>query len=467
MGIFITSADSPTNGPVDTGLAIHRGDRVETIAFGAMFFGGAVLNLFNPLLTADGDPVLAPPDYPAPHLRKNSLICQIAGQFFQGGTNAAFVSPVDGTLILMCNDRTPADNTSGWGITLRIITPDLPPHTTPDLSIGSLEFTQVVQDAAQSVPLVAGKRTILRIFLNSGLSPLVDVGMGRGVVAPVSCSVTLSSRDRGTATRPTADGRALSAGTHDRNSAADSIQFVIPAGFSSGTVNVALTAEIIAGPGAGQTARAESDISFITQRDETVLPLLVDNPFEELGPPSFTTYMAALVPAIHRLAISDSGVVINPPVTLHPGSRDYSDKGAWNTLLANIATLDMIFGGPRWGGIRTAVLDSPNGAWGGLGTSVPWGSFIARVDELTSAPLWTTENFSHEWMHAYGQLHANFCGAGWPYDYRLTRHNDEPCVDIDGRVIPATDFELMSYCQDHERWPSVATYQTGLDALRG
>jgi hypothetical protein len=49
-------------------------------------------------------------------LRKNSLICQIDGSFFQGGVSKTFVSSSSGSLVLLPNDAAPGDNSRGWEV---------------------------------------------------------------------------------------------------------------------------------------------------------------------------------------------------------------------------------------------------------------------------------------------------------------------------------------------------------------
>jgi hypothetical protein len=112
---------------VNTRVNISAGDRVTVTAVGEVDFGGAVAGIGAPILTADGDDWQTPSNYPAPSLRKNSLICDVGGTLFQGGVNRSFVSTVAGPLILGVNDRTPEDNSRGWQVTLYHSFPDPPP----------------------------------------------------------------------------------------------------------------------------------------------------------------------------------------------------------------------------------------------------------------------------------------------------------------------------------------------------
>lgn len=453
-----------------TGIIVRAGDTIRTIATGAINFGGGVGGWFEPTLTADGDPVTAPPDYPAPPLRKNSLICQIGGRWFQGGSNASFMSPFDGELILAPNDRYPADNRGGWNVTIVQDRPDVPTTgTRPALQISSMEFVQVTQNRAGEVPMIAGKRTMLRLYVSSGLGSTVDVGSGPGRLGPLSGGLTVAS-SFGTARLVFTGGMALSPGTYRRDDATHSLQLELPVGLLRGSVrvDVDLVARSPAPGEVGYRATASRTVTFvIPSRFETVLPILLMNPVQGRLEPTFAQYMTVLRGATAVMPIAEGGPVVNPPLVISAAPADLRVGAWWNALLTLLATMIWFFPRTPRNGIRTAVVNAPGGAWGGLGTSFPWGTFISRTDYLESgAPGFAMETFAHEWCHAYGQLHANFCGAGWPYDDRLLATTQDPGCDVANRMIyPSSTSELMSYCGS-PRWPSVATYQTAVNALR-
>ena len=273
-----------------TGMA-HRAERiadlvrdarahtVQTLATGIVNFGGGIGGWFEPVLTADGDPVSAPGDYPAPPLRKNSLICQIAGRWFQGGRDASFTSPVSGELILAPNDRYPADNRGGWAVTIVQTQPDAPTRgRSARLSIGWLEFVQVTQTRSGEVPMIAGKRTAVRIFLSSGLGAATDIGSGPGQIFPVDGQVSIRT-SLGTATLPFTGARAFAAGTHRRDNPDHSVQVELPLGLLRGAASVTVRATVRGhvASDAGFSASAAATVTFVASRTETVLPLLLTN----------------------------------------------------------------------------------------------------------------------------------------------------------------------------------------------
>jgi hypothetical protein len=120
---------------VNTAVHVQAGDTVRTVSEGLIDFGGSVLWTGAPILTADGDSWSTPPNYPAPSLRKNSLICKIGSRWYQGGADRSFVPSESGEAILSVNDASPRDNSRGWTVTV-YVTPmgdatQSPPTQTP------------------------------------------------------------------------------------------------------------------------------------------------------------------------------------------------------------------------------------------------------------------------------------------------------------------------------------------------
>lgn len=110
-----------SNKIVNTGIFIKKGTTVQVIASGDIDFG-TTLGIAAPILDADGDDWQVPPDYPAPQLRKNSLICQIGSKWYQGGKNKTFVADEDGLLVLQPNDNKLNDNSRGWDVEVYVTT---------------------------------------------------------------------------------------------------------------------------------------------------------------------------------------------------------------------------------------------------------------------------------------------------------------------------------------------------------
>ncbi len=101
---------------VNTRIPVLAGDRIRTLSTGLLDLGGAVLGFGQVILDADGDSAPVPPGYPAPSLRKNSLICGVGTTWHQGGVNATFDAAESGALVLFVNDGNPQDNSREWTV---------------------------------------------------------------------------------------------------------------------------------------------------------------------------------------------------------------------------------------------------------------------------------------------------------------------------------------------------------------
>jgi hypothetical protein len=101
---------------VKTSLTTQAGKIIKTASSGIVDFGGAVLGVGAPKLNADGDSSPTPSNYPAPNLRKNSLIVRIGDRWYQGGTNTTFTTATSGQIYLGLNDNNVDDNSQAWKV---------------------------------------------------------------------------------------------------------------------------------------------------------------------------------------------------------------------------------------------------------------------------------------------------------------------------------------------------------------
>jgi hypothetical protein len=155
---------------VRTGITIRSGDSVTTISTDTIDFGGAIIGIGAPKLDANGDDEPAPAGYPAQGARKNSLICNIGGTWYQGGTNTTFGSGTTGELILAVNDADPSDNSRGWNVTVRVAAPDTPP--TPSIPTTTTTPTGAAGPTTTTIPTGAGGQPGPLAFLRGCLPGL-------------------------------------------------------------------------------------------------------------------------------------------------------------------------------------------------------------------------------------------------------------------------------------------------------
>ena len=84
----------------------------------------------GPGFTADGDNAGADVGYPAPGLRRLSLVCRIGNAWHQGGVATEFTARDEGTLVLQANDFDLPNNTGTWSATLVVTRPAEPAGAT-------------------------------------------------------------------------------------------------------------------------------------------------------------------------------------------------------------------------------------------------------------------------------------------------------------------------------------------------
>lgn len=169
MGIQLAGPFTVSTGPVNTGIIINPPDTVRVISSGLLNIGYIFPN--DRWLDADGWKDTADKNYPAPLLRKYSLVCQLGSDCFQGGTNATFIGIGNSQpLILAPNDDKPSDNQGSWQVVVERQFPDPPrPPGTPALAanfmyaLQSLDLGENYDLTQFGVPLVLGKRGAIRV----------------------------------------------------------------------------------------------------------------------------------------------------------------------------------------------------------------------------------------------------------------------------------------------------------------
>jgi hypothetical protein len=106
------SSECPTH------IQVQEGDTIMTQSSGLISVGPNFLGLGDWVVDADGDAGTPHSAFPAPSLRRYSLICKISGSsiYFQGGVCQLFSAPASGELILDINDDYPENNKDNWTV---------------------------------------------------------------------------------------------------------------------------------------------------------------------------------------------------------------------------------------------------------------------------------------------------------------------------------------------------------------
>lgn len=448
---------------VRTFIEVFYGDLVEISASGTVDFGGAVVGIGAPILGPDGDNWTTPPDYPAPDRQKNSLIVGVRSELYpyrtsweQGGTNRSFRSPHHGYLVLAANDATPDNNSRGWSVSITVTTP--PRFTGPivRLRIERVEFVQSMQRTDNSVPLIAGKRTLVRVFVSSGRADMIPIVV-RGSLNVQYPDAAIAS------TSEMAPGAAIADGSQNRDDLTSSLNFILPSNSSVGTATVQIRvfvpdheAEV------GYFAEFTTEATFVAPRGIAIRPFLIAVPARDLGLPSLDAATTVLTAAQQRLPMVEGLRVV--PFSAYEYLLPFGDAPSWRNLLYTVGTvlprINIGFLG-QTDYIHVAFVLTPrDSATGGMGMYSPFINIPSAVCGMSDDLDASAEVCAHEMGHALGLNHA-LCGDPLPpvpWSSRLQITTEEPgWFASRNRMVAAGVPEMMTYC--YPRWPSITAYR--------
>jgi hypothetical protein len=357
----------------------------------------------------------------------------------------------------------------------------------PIVFLDALEVTQEVQDLAHSVPLAAGKSTIVRAYLRYAPGPVSVRGELRVARKPHGPWHTIASLGPAQLD-PSRSGGSL-ADLRSRRADLDySLNFRIPAKFTSaGTLWLRM----------GKVRRATG----------TPLPSLAHLPVRSVT-------LSPTVPLRMRL-VRLRYTMGSPPVTHEPGATDVSLIESWLRRAYPIARLDLTtttatatpappFSAAQINAqlIALRAVDVSTGTdarthyYGmvadsgffmrGLASGIPQTPQPGTVASGPTGPStfgWDSDGSYGDWYgghelgHTVGRFHAEFCGAiggaAYPFPNGQLSDADEDFVGIDVgdpglglpmRVMGGVDsHDVMSYCDD--QWLSSFTYGGVYDRL--
>lgn len=300
----------------------------------------------------------------------------------------------------------------------------------PVARVSAIELTQATQNAAQSVPMVAGRPTVARVFLQSN-------------AALAGLTITLSAARAGVALpgSPLRRTGATAFKSPNRLRASDSTNFILPASWLSGSV--VLTARVVEG--------GESPVRSVTFQPVAPLRITVV-PIRYIHAPTGKTYAAptsvAFPASVQRMfPVPNLDVRMRAAVTyrgnLTAGANDR--LASWEELLDLMLSLKHSDGAASdviYVGVLPSTIANDNRIYfSGVGTSLR--ATVNFDMQLTPA---------HELGHALGRAHAPCGGASgvdpaYPYPGALIGalgFNTSDAALLD----PAVTTDLMSYCSE-------------------
>jgi hypothetical protein len=371
-------------------------------------------------------------------------------------------------------DSSDAAGDGAWTVLVEVFDPPRPPRADmrPALSIANIEVAQSVQRSDNTIPLVAGKYTLLRAFVDSGLRG-TDLGDGMDLQAHVTGRLRISgpgagppldlmpSPDLEMTARPPAQMR--------RDDLTHSLNFLLPIERSSGVLTCDLSVFVRGHEDdvtPGWRATATRSVSFLPGRRRTIQPLLVAHAGHSERP-TLAQFLALLAGTTRRFPVPENFFIVLPPRTLDlPGDVDLSRAaGDWSRAIGRVKSFQD--GSPT---IIAGIVYKPTPSTiGTYGIQSSRSILISAHDGPGWAQAFSQaeaeHGMAHELAHLFGVLHANAC-VDHEIDPRLPidGRTDEVGVDpAHGRTIPRGVVETMTYC-DPPDWLSIPAYRIILES---
>lgn len=309
-----------------------------------------------------------------------------------------------------------------------------------------------------TVRLVAKKRTLVRVFVDSGISDGHDNGAGPNqqgrVIGNLSVDVGQASL-RVTPINLDGEFTARPERETDRTNLTHSLNFELPWESLSGVATI--RAHVWVRDRQDWSARDELSVGFEPERRKRILvKILVEDSRLDLPAPPSAQYEAALARARGILPVAEDGFVVHiaPGYETISTDADLTKDEGWYELLDDIDDIASDF--EDRGQIWTAMTPAnANYAWSGYAHAERRG-FMGLDHEYDRLAFRAGSNLTlaHEISHTFGVNHAP-CGSPENIDSRLPATTEEVGVDIANlRIHPAGTAELMTYCSP--RWISIA-----------
>jgi hypothetical protein len=338
------------------------------------------------------------------------------------------------------------------------------PPPGPDMSVNAIEVTQAVQDLNNSVDLVSGKRTYVRVHVSSpvntpGVFATLTGKHGFVTLAPVL--------------NPGNPGSTITVRTSpDRGQINDSFWYELPSGWTTAG-DLTLTAKL-------DPINAKNDLNqanntrTVTVNFKETPPLrlrLMNVQYSSGG----NTYLAAnshldALESWLRRAYPIASLQVTRQTFVYP-TAGLPNVDTLHTWLALAKLLRIIFSGEDPRVVYYGVVDDGGGFMRGKAAGIP--STIAAGPSGTGTWGWDFDGSYNDWYggheigHTRGRYHAEFCGAtgGAPYPYPsgrispvLTGNTALYGFDITTRAIYGPTWEdVMTYCNNE--WVSDFTYE--------
>jgi hypothetical protein len=313
----------------------------------------------------------------------------------------------------------------------------LPPDATPDLEVTGVEVTQAIQHFGSalgpdnSLPLIAGKTTLVRVYLDSGIDP----SEGGGTVPGVTGTLTLNNG--AFSTGPKAPIIAKPIAQVDRNQITDTLNFIIPAAQATGKATMLVQATV----GGSVSNPVELLLEFSPSPRLDILMVRVRS--GSIGPPTRLDYFAAVnrLPLIYPIA--DNGALqfwVVPGSEVVTNTHDLATDDGMSDFLDDLEDIQ-----EESADFKKLYALVPN--------NVPMARFgkSRPGDNVALGWSFVMESVGHELGHVYGLDHAPCGGPDDPDEDFVPPDGSIGDVGVDPDTLvtfPASTSDFMSYCGD-------------------
>lgn len=352
--------------------------------------------------------------------------------------------------------------------------------------VDGIEVTQAVQDHLNSVPLVARRRTVARVYLSYAGAPIAvrgELRVGRSPTGPWVGVAPIGPA----ALDPARAGSSLAALLSRRHDLGLSLNFLLPAAMTAaGQTWIRLgSVRTVAGAALPLRPRPATRVRFSRGAPLRVHVAKV----RYTRPGSTTSHLPSaldidLIRSWLRRAYPVATVRLSTTTIDAPHAAPFAANEI-NALLIALRATDVAAGTDERTHYYGLVADS-GGFMRGQASDIPSTPAPGTVASGPAGPSsfgWDTDGgygdwyTGHELGHTFGRFHAEFCGAvgGAPYPYAdgQLSNADGRFVGLDVgdaalalpmRALPGTAWhDVMSYCGN--QWLSAFTYRGLRDRL--
>lgn len=358
----------------------------------------------------------------------------------------------------------------------------------PVVLLDGVEVTQAVQAPDHSVPLVAGKTTIVRVYLSypEAVSVRGELHLARSAGGPWQTVPSLGAAQL----EPGSTGGSLPQLASRRRDLALSLNFQVPAELTAAGDLWVQMGPILRETGTPLPSLAGLTTQTVTFQHTAPLRLHLVRLRYTMGSPPRTHEPSAtdvdLMASWLRRAYPIARLDLTTTSTVAAPFPPFENGAALiNAQLIALRAVDVVTGTDArthyYGMVansgffmRGLASDVPRTPRPGTVASGPAGPDTFGWDFDGSFGDWYG---GHELAHTFGRFHAEFCGAqlGAPYPFPDGRLSDaderfagidvgDPALGLPMRVLPGTSWhDVMTYCDN--QWLSSFTYQGVLDRL--